>query len=226
MSGGLRHRTPEPFVHGYVMCDAMIEGTLAHSCRHGPAPHRIKVCLTRKGNESVWNDVLAIVGPRPGRGVRGGRKTISSPVPAHDTRIAQLGTTPSCEHDGAVIEVRREWNDWRIATFRLRDVSELRWSWRGGGTKRRTPQPFVHGYVMCNELLAGDLAHACPQGAAPHRIKVCLTRKGNEPIWKDVAAIVGPRPAKGGRRRTSRRSRRRLRPVSESRRHAHCEADP
>jgi hypothetical protein len=213
-SGGLRHRTPQLFVHGYVMCDAMIAGALAHSCAHGPGPHRIKVCLVRKGNEAVWNDVLAIVGRRPDRK----RQWTTGPVSSRDLRDAQVvqacsfsgadhapGSGVSHKADGGVVEVRQEWNDWRIATYRLHDISELRWSSRGGGTKRRTPQPFVHGYVMCDEKIGGELAHVCPPGA-PHRLKVCVTRTGNESIWKDVAAIVGPRPA-----RTSRRTRRRSR---------------
>jgi hypothetical protein len=217
LSGGLRHRTPQPFVHGYVMCDAMIGGRLAHSCAHGPGPHRIKVCLVRKGNESVWKHVLAIVGQRPDRKWRRTGGTVSSPM---DPRCAEEarprgssadravgnGNATSGEGDERIIEVRQEWNDWRIATYRLRDVSELRWAWRGGGSKRRTPQPFVHGYVMCNAMIRGELAHMCPHGEPPHRLKVCLTKKGNESVWEDIAAIVGPRPDRA-RRRSGRRSR-------------------
>ena len=216
-SGGVQERTPQPFVHGYVMCDAMIGGKLAHSCLHGPAPHRIKVCLTRKGNEAVWKDVLAIVGPPPGRPRQPGGRTIPSPMGLRDTQAARARSVPadgsdrngcatSRRCDGAVVEVRRQWNDRRIATYRLTDISELRWSSRGGGLKWRTPQPFVHGYVMCDARIAGELAHSCPHGVAPHRLKVCLLKKGNESIWKDVAAIVGPRPERTPRR-TPRRSR-------------------
>jgi hypothetical protein len=42
------------------MCDGMIDGELAHPCRHGgPPPHEIKVCVTKKGNEAIWTHVLA-----------------------------------------------------------------------------------------------------------------------------------------------------------------------
>jgi hypothetical protein len=27
-----------------------IDGEIGHSCRHGPPPHRIKVCMTKKDN--------------------------------------------------------------------------------------------------------------------------------------------------------------------------------
>jgi hypothetical protein len=61
ISGGICAPCPRPFVHGYVMCDGMIEGELAHACSHGQAPHKIKVCLTKKGYEKVWKHVLAKV---------------------------------------------------------------------------------------------------------------------------------------------------------------------
>jgi hypothetical protein len=62
----------------------------------------------------------------------------------------------------------------------------------------------VHGYIMCDEKIGGELAHVCRHGGAPHRLKVCLTRKGNDAVWKEIAKIVGPRPD-----RTPRRARRR-----------------
>lgn len=53
-SGGLNHRCPRPFLHGYVWCNAVVRGSLSHSCKHGPAPHLIKICITKKGNRSVF----------------------------------------------------------------------------------------------------------------------------------------------------------------------------
>lgn len=52
-SGGVGRRAPRPFLHGYVMCDAMVSGGVSHSCRHGPPPHRIKVCVVKKDNTSA-----------------------------------------------------------------------------------------------------------------------------------------------------------------------------
>ena len=53
-SGGLNHRCPRPFLHGYVWCNAIVRGSLSHSCKHGPAPHLIKICITKKGNRSLF----------------------------------------------------------------------------------------------------------------------------------------------------------------------------
>jgi len=49
------------------MCDGMIAGELSHTCRHGPPPHRVKVCITKKGNEKFWRaiDDVAPEGPVP-----------------------------------------------------------------------------------------------------------------------------------------------------------------
>ncbi|MCA1194435.1 hypothetical protein [Saccharopolyspora sp. 6V] len=49
-SGGYGGRANRAYVHGVVSCQAAVEGAVAHSCAHGPAPHWIKVCLTAVDN--------------------------------------------------------------------------------------------------------------------------------------------------------------------------------
>jgi hypothetical protein len=72
ISGGVRHRANRRYWHGYVWCDAMIAGKLGHSCQHGPPPHHIKVCVTKKGNEKFWREIEAVAKAGDGRGERGG----------------------------------------------------------------------------------------------------------------------------------------------------------
>jgi hypothetical protein len=95
---------------------------------------------------------------------------------------------------GLVVEVRRQWNDWKIARFQLSDIADLKWDNVSGGVRAPTPQPFVHGYVYCDASISGELAHSCRHGEGPHRIKICLTRKGNESVWPKILEIVGQRP--------------------------------
>jgi hypothetical protein len=65
MSGGVRARAPQFFVHGYTSC-ASISGDIAHSCAHGEGPHSIKVCIVKKDQSAdVWRKILAIAGPKP-----------------------------------------------------------------------------------------------------------------------------------------------------------------
>jgi hypothetical protein len=86
------------------------------------------------------------------------------------------------------VKVRRQWNDWQIATYRLNDVSGLHWSGMSGGVQSIAPRDFIHGYVWCTGMIDGELAHSCRHGPGPHHIKVCITKKGNEGIWAEVRA--------------------------------------
>ena len=100
--------------------------------------------------------------------------------------------------DGALVRVRRDWNDHRIGTVKWSDLRDPRWDTVSGGEQNPTPQPFIHGYVWC-DIVQGDIAHSCAHGPGPHNIKICLVKKDNSrDIWDRLSAIVGPKP---GRRR-------------------------
>ena len=77
-----------------------------------------------------------------------------------------------------LVEVRRQWNDWRFAKYRLSDIENLAWDWAGGGVPAPTPQPLVHGYVWCDAPISGEVAHSCQHGPKPHRIKSVSQKKG------------------------------------------------
>jgi hypothetical protein len=99
------------------------------------------------------------------------------------------------ENDRVIITVRRQWNDWQMADYRLDDVEDLHWTQVSGGVQAVAPRPFIHGYVWCDRMLAGELVHSCRHGERPHRIKVCITKTGNEKVWKEVLERAGPRSA-------------------------------
>jgi len=92
--------------------------------------------------------------------------------------------------------VRRQWNDWRQARYRLEDISGLHWTDVSGGVNASAPQPFVHGYVWCDGMIDGELAHSCQHGRGPHHIVVCITKKGNEAVWSKILEQAGPSPRK------------------------------
>ena len=65
VSGGVRARSPQEFLHGYVDCEARVDGELDHSGLHGPHPHEIKVCIVERGNEpAVFNRLKELAGPQ------------------------------------------------------------------------------------------------------------------------------------------------------------------
>jgi hypothetical protein len=57
-----------------------------------------------------------------------------------------------------LVWVRRQWNDWRRAQYKLSDVTGLHWdSFSGGGVRATAPRSFLHGYVLCDAMVAGEL---------------------------------------------------------------------
>ena len=96
--------------------------------------------------------------------------------------------------DGAVIYVRRQPSDWRIATYRAENVSSFRWDTESGGVNRAFSHPAVCANVMCNQMINRELAHSCIHGPAPHNIKVVLVKKDNLEVWPMIEAAIGPRP--------------------------------
>jgi hypothetical protein len=64
-AGHMRGRKTPHFLYGYVICTEAISGGVSHSCKHGPPPHNIKVCILDRGNEGVWDKIIHCAGPRP-----------------------------------------------------------------------------------------------------------------------------------------------------------------
>ena len=100
----------------------------------------------------------------------------------------------SADESTRTLKIKRHPFDWQMAEYRFEDVSGFRWDSESGGVKRMTSYPMVFAYVMCDQMLQGELAHSCAHGPPPHEIKVCLPRKHNKEVWKDILDIVGPKP--------------------------------
>jgi hypothetical protein len=106
------------------------------------------------------------------------------------TREAQLAKR-RMEYTGLVVWVRRQWNDLRLASYPLEDIVGVQWGYISGGIQVRTPRDFLMGYVWCDAMLQGELAHSCAHGRKPHQIKICIMKKGNErTVFEILAAQV------------------------------------
>ena len=68
------------------------------------------------------------------------------------------------------VVVRRQWNSMEHATYRLENLTGVRWDTVSGGVRAPASQPFLHGYVQCDAMLEGDLAHSCQHGSGPHNV--------------------------------------------------------
>jgi hypothetical protein len=71
-----------------------------------------------------------------------------------------------------VICVQAEWDGWRTAEVPLESLSDIHWR-----QPARAPRALLHGYVMCSDILAGDIPHGCAETAGPHRLLVCVLKR-------------------------------------------------
>ena len=93
---------------------------------------------------------------------------------------------------GLVLWVRRQFDDHRHAAYRITDMGGLHWSNRSGGVQHRANRHYLHGYVWCDGMIAGELAHSCRHGPGPHRIKVCITKIDNKKNWREIERVAPP----------------------------------
>lgn len=96
--------------------------------------------------------------------------------------------------DDPVINVRRHWQSYQSASYRLSSIESLHWSAYSGGVVRRAPREFLHGYVMCDGQIGGEVAHSGIHGPCPHRIKVCIVKADNRAVFPQLLELY-PRPA-------------------------------
>ena len=81
------------------------------------------------------------------------------------------------------------------ARYRLDDLDGVHWDTVSGGRRQPLPQPFVCGYVDCEDAVEGEVGHSGSHGRCPHRIKVCVVGKDNLPaVMSDLRASAGPKP--------------------------------
>jgi len=105
-------------------------------------------------------------------------------------------SAPTSEDGDLFVWVRRHWNDHRIGKVRLSDLSGFHWSQFSGGQiygfGRVAPQPFLHAYMLCTQVIEGEISHTCRHGPPPHRIKVCMTKKDNRRGFEFLAMLADP----------------------------------
>ena len=97
--------------------------------------------------------------------------------------------------DTELVSVRRNWNSWEVAHVYLGEVSNPLWDLESGGVRASAPEALIYGYVWCDAIVSGSIAHSCLHGTAPHSIKICILRKDNPPrIYNHFIGLVGPKP--------------------------------
>lgn len=94
------------------------------------------------------------------------------------------------------VSIRRQWNDHRVAETDFDNLDSFHWSAVSGGVFKKSPQPFIHAYVSCDQI-DGEIAHSCIHGPCPHNIKVCIVKKDNSiQTLEKILEMAGPKPEK------------------------------
>ncbi|MBM4248784.1 MAG: hypothetical protein FJ149_05005 [Euryarchaeota archaeon] len=83
------------------------------------------------------------------------------------------------------VKIRRQWNDWRVASVDIGKITSLHWDVISGGIGGKAIRPFIMGYVWCDDV-EGELAHSCMHGSGPHHIKVTVVKKDNDRVVWDA----------------------------------------
>jgi hypothetical protein len=78
--------------------------------------------------------------------------------------------------DDKVICVQREWDGWKTAEVRLRDLLDIHWR-----QPTRAPRALVHGYISCTDIIAGEIPHGCEHTGVSHRLLVCVLKRHSAP---------------------------------------------
>jgi len=95
----------------------------------------------------------------------------------------------------ATVKVRRAWNDTtHTARVPLESVGLIHWE-IVSAESAQIPLQFIHGYVLCDQLLDSGLGHSCDleQEEAPHIVKVCIVKKGNFYSFSTIEKLAGER---------------------------------
>lgn len=71
-----------------------------------------------------------------------------------------------------LIRVHQEWDGWRSAEVRLRDLQDVHWHQPTGA-----PHELIHGSIFCSDVVTGSIPHDCDPRSAPHRLSVCVLKR-------------------------------------------------
>jgi hypothetical protein len=97
--------------------------------------------------------------------------------------------------NGYYVWVRRQAGDYKKAKYHFGSLENPHWDTVSGGIQINMPQAYIFGYVMCNEIIEGELAHSGIHGPCPHRIKVCVVKSDNSPdVINKLIEIAGGQP--------------------------------
>lgn len=93
------------------------------------------------------------------------------------------------------VSVVRHPGDWKVGTVKASSITDLHWDNVSGGVHRKSGQYYLYGYIYCDEIIEGEVSYSCVHGTAPHNIKVCIQKSGNDKdVYKYLSSDAGEKP--------------------------------
>jgi hypothetical protein len=82
---------------------------------------------------------------------------------------------------GVTVVVRIRRNDLRTARVHASAIEGLHWA----------PNHTLYGFIACDQIIQGAIAHECAPATRPHRLPVCIIAKDNAKSYRQLADQAG-----------------------------------
>jgi len=92
------------------------------------------------------------------------------------------------------VAIKQSPMDVRLGFVHMDNIHSLRWDNTSAGTLEHT-RIFPYGFVLCNQILDGEVGHSCFRKSKSHYIKVCIIKKYTKAsVYKKLIGPLGNRP--------------------------------
>jgi hypothetical protein len=125
-----------------------------------------------------------------------------------DTKNGEKAGSVMAVSNESRIRIHGAWDGSRSAEVRFGDLEDVHWFQPVG-----SPQPLLHAFVTCSQILTGDVPHECDGRLPSHRLLVCILKRHITPA---VRAELARRADESRGARTPAWSRVRLAPSALS----------
>jgi hypothetical protein len=79
-----------------------------------------------------------------------------------------------------MLSIKRLPRDSAKAECAVADIRRPYWANTYGETPSATGHRFLFGFVSCDAVVSGELAHSCGSETRPHEVQVCIPKVGND----------------------------------------------
>ena len=92
------------------------------------------------------------------------------------------------------VAIKQSPMDISLGFVHMDKIRSLRWDNTSAGKLKHT-RIFTYGFVLCEDILDGEIGHSCFRGSKSHSIKVCIIKKyTKDSVYRKLVEPLGFRP--------------------------------